>query len=314
MLLASDAVRAALISDQHPKHDGVDRALFRAARTVRANARQSGRSLDRSLLAGDDAAFLHLLAKCPPSSLDVASERLFEPSSDLWQRLHGGRPMFARTRGWLEILDACLAEPAQDRPQSVAQCRDLLGRQGSARLQVMATALGPWTDAIPAALGPVAIEPATLRCRAWRRGRMPATDLPLHRRARARDRGSRARIGIADDTLAGFVAPPSPALDGRSHTAAGGGRGQRRSDAESRQVVDGGQFRVCRIRTHGIGALSRDAYSRRATGPCIDRGQPARIDRHPGHRQRLVLSSPAVKPRRAANNEADDGCRATRKR
>jgi serine/threonine protein kinase len=161
MLLASDAVRAALISDQ-------TRSMMASIEPCFAPLEQCEPTPDNPVGPWTDLYSLattlrfFISGQMPPSSLDVASERLFEPSSDLWQRLHGGRPMFARTRGWLEILDACLTEPAQDRPQSVAQCRDLLGRQGSARLQVMATALGPWTDAIPAALGPVGIEPATL--------------------------------------------------------------------------------------------------------------------------------------------------------
>ena len=130
MLLASDAVRAALISDQ-------TRSMMASIEPCFAPLEQCEPTPDNPVGPWTDLYSLattlrfFISGQMPPSSLDVASERLFEPSSDLWQRLHGGRPMFARTRGWLEILDACLTEPAQDRPQSVAQCRDLLGRQGS---------------------------------------------------------------------------------------------------------------------------------------------------------------------------------------
>ena len=64
-----------------------------------------------------------------------------EPLGALWRRRFGGT---AAAAAWLGALDACLAEPGRQRPQSVAQLRALLQVHDAAACAQPQPPPSPW--------------------------------------------------------------------------------------------------------------------------------------------------------------------------
>lgn len=140
VLLDSDAVRAALISDR-------TRSMMVALEPCFAPIEQREPALGRPIGPWTDlyslAATLHscISGHLPATPAAVAASQSFEPLGTLWPRLHADKPI---PRTWLRALDACLAESAQDRPQSVAQLRSLLDGQRDGWSPVTECAYSPW--------------------------------------------------------------------------------------------------------------------------------------------------------------------------
>ncbi len=145
VLMGSAAVRTALIS-------GSTRGMMASLDPGFMPLEQREPSADRPLGPWTDlyalAATLHFfIGGQAPARLSDQADSAVEPLAALWQRLRGGQAVLPPQLQWMGALDTCLAERAEDRPQSVAQLRALL-QAHDARL------LGrgdPWTLACSAA-------------------------------------------------------------------------------------------------------------------------------------------------------------------
>jgi serine/threonine protein kinase len=145
VLLDSDAVRAALIS-------GRARSVMAALEPGFAPIEQCELSQDRPLGPWTDlyslAATLHFFigGELPAAPVGEAPP-LFESLDALWQRSHDGRPAATEELPWLKALDQCLVESTRDRPQSVAQLRDLIASQDAGSRRPTWAARIPWIAA-----------------------------------------------------------------------------------------------------------------------------------------------------------------------
>lgn len=74
------------------------------------------------------AATLHfcISGELPSPPHAPSATPAFEPLDALWRRLAVAQPGLGNAPDWLHVLDACLCENPQDRPQSVAQVKALL--------------------------------------------------------------------------------------------------------------------------------------------------------------------------------------------
>ena len=217
LLLDFDAVRAALISDR-------TQSMMAALEPCFGPPEQDAPAAEGQMGPWSDlyalAATLHFCISGQLPAPPTATSRPFEPLAQVWQRLQAAVP----APPWLPVLDACLAERAADRPQSVAAVRALLEAQPAARrapapraeprvmTMVAPEALKPAVPvAIPAAAAPAgATGGATVRgAGPARRGTggpgtcqghcRPGPDFRLHRRPgqRRRRQAGRARAGAA---------------------------------------------------------------------------------------------------------------------
>lgn len=148
VLMSSDAVRAALIS-------GSTRGMMASLGPGFMPLEQREPSADRPLGPWTDlyalAATLHFfIGGQAPAPLAADAPAGFEPLGALWQRLHGGPAVAPASLG---VLDACLAESAAQRPQSVAQLRALLEAQDAATRLQQGALSGAWAMADGASAG-----------------------------------------------------------------------------------------------------------------------------------------------------------------
>jgi serine/threonine protein kinase len=148
VLMGSDAVRAALIS-------GSTRSMMASLAPGFMPIEQREPSADRPLGPWTDlyalAATLHFFVGGQmPSMTPADSPQSFEPLGVLWRRLHGG---LAAAPAWLSVLDACLDDSVQHRPQSVAQLRALLEAQDAASRLLQLGAPSPWANMGDASAG-----------------------------------------------------------------------------------------------------------------------------------------------------------------
>jgi len=148
VLTGSDAVRAALIS-------GSTRSMMASLAPGFMPVEQREPSADRPLGPWTDlyalAATLHFFVGGQmPGTTPADSPQGFEPLGVLWRRLHGGP---AAAPAWLSVLDACLDDSAQRRPQSVAQLRAALEAQDAAARLLQSGAPSPWANMGDASAG-----------------------------------------------------------------------------------------------------------------------------------------------------------------
>jgi len=126
LLLDLDAVRTALISDR-------TQSMMAALEPCFGPPEQNLPAAEGELGPWSDlyalAATLHFCISGQLPAPPTATSRAFEPLALVWQRLQAAMP----APSWLPLLDACLAERAADRPQSVAAVRALLDAQPPAR-------------------------------------------------------------------------------------------------------------------------------------------------------------------------------------
>ncbi len=126
LLLDFDAVRAALISDR-------TQSMMAALEPCFGPPEQDAPAAEGQMGPWSDlyalAATLHFCISGQLPAPPTATSRPFEPLAQVWQRLQAAVP----APPWLPVLDACLAERAADRPQSVAAVRALLEAQPAAR-------------------------------------------------------------------------------------------------------------------------------------------------------------------------------------
>jgi hypothetical protein len=97
----------------------------------------------------------------PPAAASAAPP--FEPLGEVWRRLHAEQPARDAEPAWFQVLDACLCEGPQDRPQSVAQVREMLDARAPAVLRAtppagIAPVVTPRPQAADAAPGEAAGE------------------------------------------------------------------------------------------------------------------------------------------------------------
>ena len=125
LLLDFDAVRGALISDRTQSMMAALEPCFEPP-----EQREAGDAAEAAMGPWTDlyalAATLHfcISGQLPvPSSAPAAA---FEPLAGVWQRLRDAQPALGEAPSWFQVLDACLADPVSQRPQSVAQVRGLL--------------------------------------------------------------------------------------------------------------------------------------------------------------------------------------------
>ena len=125
LLLDFDAVRGALISDRTQTMMAALEPCFEPP-----EQREAGDAAEAAMGPWTDlyalAATLHF---CISGQLPVSSSApaaAFEPLGDAWQRLRDAQPALGEVPAWFQVLDACLADPVSQRPQSVAQVRGLL--------------------------------------------------------------------------------------------------------------------------------------------------------------------------------------------
>lgn len=142
MLLDSAAVQAALISDR-------TRRMMATLEPCYAPIEQREPSPDQPLGPWTDLYSLAVTLQffvegCLPEAPTDEPPRGFEPCGAQWQRLRDGQIGAPQEWSWLKALDACLAPSAQDRPQSVAQLRDLLESQGAAARRVTLAMPSQW--------------------------------------------------------------------------------------------------------------------------------------------------------------------------
>jgi serine/threonine protein kinase len=125
LLLDFDAVRAALISDRTQSMMAALEPCFEPP-----EQREAADAAEAAMGPWTDlyslAATLHFCISgqlpSPPTGPAVA----FEPLAEVWQRLRAAQPVLGEAPPWLQVLDSCLTDSAQRRPQSVAQVRSLL--------------------------------------------------------------------------------------------------------------------------------------------------------------------------------------------
>lgn len=98
------------------------------------------------------AATMHFCIDAQPPAPPFAPARLgrFEPLPTVWQRLRAEHPTLAAEPAWLRVLDACLANDPQDRPQSVAEVRALLDAPPAAAAVVEAAPDAAQVEAVAA--------------------------------------------------------------------------------------------------------------------------------------------------------------------
>jgi serine/threonine protein kinase len=77
------------------------------------------------------AATMHfcISGKLPPPPHAPRPTRSFEPMGMVWQQLRADHPTLGDEPPWLRVIDACLSDDPQDRPQSVTQARTLIDAQ-----------------------------------------------------------------------------------------------------------------------------------------------------------------------------------------
>jgi serine/threonine protein kinase len=126
LLLDFDAVRVALISDR-------TQSMMAALEPCFGPPEQDAPAAEGQMGPWSDlyalAATLHFCISGQLPAPPTATSRAFEPLAQVWQRLQAAAP----APPWLAVLDACLAERAADRPQSVAAVRALLDAQPAVR-------------------------------------------------------------------------------------------------------------------------------------------------------------------------------------
>ena len=151
VLMSSHAVRAALLS-------GSTRSLMACLEPGFMAIEQREPASDRPLGPSTDlyalAATLrfYIDGQVParlPTDASADAPASVEPLAALWQRRCGGT---AADGAWLGALDACLADEARRRPQSVEQLRALLQTHDAAARALPAPR--PWAMASGAGVGP----------------------------------------------------------------------------------------------------------------------------------------------------------------
>ncbi|HYN59276.1 MAG TPA: hypothetical protein VET87_06965 [Rubrivivax sp.] len=131
VLLDSDAVRSVLISDH-------TRNMIAALAPCFAPIEQRQPAADRPLGPWTDLYALAgtlrfcITGQVPATPAGEVSQGPSEPLRALWRAGHAADSRLARVPAWLTAFDDCLAEPARDRPQSVAQLRATLERLDAA--------------------------------------------------------------------------------------------------------------------------------------------------------------------------------------
>lgn len=130
LLLDMDAVRAALISDR-------TQSMMAALEPCFEPPEQRAPAADVAMGPWTDlyslAATLHFCLSGQLPAPPMGAARAFEPLAEVWQRLQAAQPARGEAPGWLQVLDACLADNPQARPQSVAQVQEWLDAQPAAR-------------------------------------------------------------------------------------------------------------------------------------------------------------------------------------
>ena len=133
MLLDFDAVRTALISDH-------TQSMMAALVPGFTPSEQRDPSAGPGLGPWTDlyalAATMHFCVsgQLPPPPSGASPAGRFESLRAVWLRLQGTQPMAQAVPSWLDLVDACLAEVPQDRPQSVAQLQGMLAGAAQRRL------------------------------------------------------------------------------------------------------------------------------------------------------------------------------------
>jgi serine/threonine protein kinase len=128
VLLDSDAVRSVLISDRTRGMIAALEPCFAPIEQRQPNAAKPlGPWTDLYALAGTLRFCITGQVPAPPAG--EAPQRPSEPLGTLWPAGPAAQPGLPLAPPWLSAFDACLAEPAGERPQSVAQLRALLERQ-----------------------------------------------------------------------------------------------------------------------------------------------------------------------------------------
>jgi hypothetical protein len=123
LLLDTDAVRTALISDR-------TQSMMAALEPCFEPPEQRAPAADGAMGPWTDlyslAATLHFCIGGQLPAPPMGAVRAFEPLGEVWRQLQAAQPALGDAPAWLEVLDSCLADAPQARPQSVAQVRGLL--------------------------------------------------------------------------------------------------------------------------------------------------------------------------------------------
>jgi serine/threonine protein kinase len=123
LLLDTDAVRTALISDR-------TQSMMAALEPCFEPPEQRAPAADDAMGPWTDlyslAASLHFCISGQLPAPPMGTVRAFEPLGEVWRHLHAAQPALGEAPAWLEVLDHCLGDAPQGRPQSVAQVRGLL--------------------------------------------------------------------------------------------------------------------------------------------------------------------------------------------
>jgi serine/threonine protein kinase len=123
MLLDTDAVRTALISDRTQSMMAALEPCFEPPeQRMPAAEGAMGPWTDLYSLA----ASLHFCISGQLPAPPMGTARAFEPLGEVWRQLHAAQPALGEAPAWLDVLDRCLGDAPQGRPQSVAQVRGLL--------------------------------------------------------------------------------------------------------------------------------------------------------------------------------------------
>lgn len=123
LLLDTDAVRSVLISDR-------TQSMMAALEPCFEPPEQRAPAADGAMGPWSDlyslAATLHFCIGGQLPAPPMGTLRAFEPLGEVWRQLQATQPGLGEAPAWLDVLDSCLADAPQGRPQSVAQVRGLL--------------------------------------------------------------------------------------------------------------------------------------------------------------------------------------------
>jgi len=125
LLLDFDAVRTALISDRTQSMMAALEPCFEPP-----EQREAADAAEAAMGPWTDlyslAATLHFCISGQLPAPPTGPAAAFEPLAEVWQRLRAAQPALGEAPPWLQLLDSCLADKVQQRPQSVAQLRGQL--------------------------------------------------------------------------------------------------------------------------------------------------------------------------------------------
>jgi len=123
LLLDTDAVRSVLISDR-------TQSMMAALEPCFEPPEQRAPAADGAMGPWSDlyslAATLHFCIGGQLPAPPMGTLRTFAPLGEVWRQLQATQPGLGEAPAWLDVLDTCLADAPQGRPQSVAQVRGLL--------------------------------------------------------------------------------------------------------------------------------------------------------------------------------------------